>query len=195
MQNMSYQDPIDKISNGGVDPSRGDYSQRNHFPDEEPPEDPRGILAYFFKALQKGIDTLLGKTKETLAEDFSAKRTLKSLRTSLEILKLEDRSQDIHFLNDLAEKWNLALEESLNYNETAAAVFKVFVKKILHYPENEPHTFGYYLTEHAGQKWIPFPYMELVQKIHSEHEKNPNSSVLVEWTRLLDDTTRLLQKT
>ena len=71
--------------------------------------------------------------------------------------------------------------------EICCLFLKILMQKIQHYPEYEEHTFGYYLTEYAGQKWIPFPYMEMVQKIHSEHMKNPKGSALTEWTNLIDE--------
>ncbi len=194
---MSYQNPV-----GGVpDPYEGYRVEGSGDrqagggggpPGEEPPES-RGLLAHFFKILQKKIDAIFSRIGGMPTQSFGAKKTLRALKTCLEILKLEDRSQDVNFLNELALNWNFALEESLQWNEEAATLFKIFAKKILHYPENQTHTFGYYLTEHAGQKWVPFPYMELVQKIHYEHEKNPSSSSLTEWTRLLDDTMKTLQ--
>lgn len=194
---MSYQNPV-----GGVPDPYGRYrvegtgsrqSGGGEPPDKEP-QDNKGLLAYFLKALQKKVDQFLEKIRGTPPPDFPAKKTLRSLKTALEILKTEDRSQDVDFLNDLAQTWNSALEESLEYNAEAAELFKILVKKIINYPENQSHTFGYYLSEHAGQRWVPFPYMELVQKIHSEHEKSPSTSPLTEWTRLIDDTIRQLNE-
>lgn len=194
----SYQNPV-----GGPDPyekfrvegvgekqSKGDQPEP---PDEEPPEEKLGVAAHLLQILQKTVDYFLeryaGQPNQVQSRD-----TLTSLKSFFETMRQEDRSQDGEFLNALAKIWNQALEESLHFNESAALQFKVLVKKILHYPENQPHTFGYYLTAYAGQKWVPFPYMELVQKIHSEHEKNPSSSPLMEWIFLLNNVLQLLNK-
>ncbi len=160
-------------------------------PPNEPPDN-KGIIGYLLQAMQRALNALLERFGKT--ENSSKETSLNTLKSFLDLLKAEDRSQDVHFLNDLSKSWNQALEESLAFKEEASLIFKIFVKKILHYPENQVHTFGYYLTEYAGQKWIPFPYMELVQKLHREHEKSPSTSSLTEWTRLLEDAIRLLQR-
>jgi hypothetical protein len=193
---MSFQNPV-----GGVpDPFsyRAEGTQGNRSgsggPPEEPPEDHKGLIGLLIEKIRSKINTLLEWYGSTSFGKGSFKENLIRLKASLDLLKNEDRSQDIHFLSDLSQSWNQAVAESLEYNEEAALIFKLFVKKIAHYPENQGHTFGYYLTEYAGQKWIPFPYMDLVQKIHMEYEKNPDTSALTEWTRLLSDAIRLLHK-
>lgn len=182
---MDYHPRIDGI---------GQKHPEQREPPEEPPED-KGLISQVFETIQKGVDALLERLKGNPIVHVQAVKNLNALKNSLEILKAEDRSQDMQFLNLLSSYWNKAIEESVEYeNHKAAALFKIFSKKILNYPEHQTHTFGYYLTEHAGQKWIPFPYMELIQKIHQEHEKNPTASVLREWTRLLNDLIGLLQE-
>jgi hypothetical protein len=151
----------------------------------EPPEDKGGWAVYFLKLFHR-ILTLL-----SLDEKRGPKRaegSLRSLKDAFETLKREDRSEDIAFLNDLSQSWQNVLEESLLLQRESelSSQYKTLIKKIQHFPEHQTHTFGYYLSEYAGQKWIPFPYMELIKKIHSEYEKNPAGSALTEWTALID---------
>lgn len=193
---MSFQNPV-----GGVpDPFgyRVEGAQGNRSgdqgPPEEPPEDHKGLIGFLLQRIKSKINSLLEWYNSTRLSEEPLKENLNRLKIFLDLLKIEDRSQDVHFLSDLSQSWNQAVGESLEYNEETAVIFKIFVKKIMHYPENQSHTFGYYLTEYAGQKWIPFPYMDLVQKIHAEHEKNPTESSLTEWTRLLGEAIRLLRK-
>lgn len=141
--------------------------------DEKPPK--WGLAAYFLKLLQRVVDLFI-ESKEGVASE-----ALVSLKKAFEMLKKEDLSEDIQFLNQLSKTWQSLLEMSLKKEEV-----KTLVKKIQNYPQHEKHTFGYYLTEYAGQKWVPFPYMDLIQKIHSEHHKNPEGSALTEWTQLID---------
>ncbi len=190
----SYQNPV-----GGPDPFRSDRIGDRQTPGDQPPEEPppkgkQGVAAQLLQILQKAVDFFLEKHADTKSTEVEARKNLADLKKSFEILKKEDRSQDVDFLNDLSKIWNQALANTLHLDEAASLQFKVLAKKILHYPENQTHTFGYYLTEYAGQKWVPFPYMELVQKIHSEHEKNPPSSPLTEWTRLIDEVIDLLDE-
>jgi hypothetical protein len=67
------------------------------------------------------------------------------------------------------------------------------IDAIQHYPERQQHSLGYYLSEYAGQKWLPFPYMEMIQKIHAEHLKNPTESALAQWTHRIDRLLSLLK--
>ncbi|MBX7067221.1 MAG: hypothetical protein K1X28_08325 [Parachlamydiales bacterium] len=190
---MSYQSPVGGVPDPfgyRVEGSQG-QPQGGGQPPEEPPDN-KGLIGAVLQAMRKAFDNLIERLGESFPGKGGKRGTLSQLKTSLDLLKVEDRSQDVHFLNDLSLSWNRSLEESLDFNQDALAVFNLFVKKMNHYPENQRHTFGYYLTEYAGQKWVPFPYMELVQKIHREHEMNPAGSALTEWTRLLEDTLKLL---
>jgi hypothetical protein len=172
-----------------IDP---DQQSRKEPREEPPPKEELGIAAYLLQLFQKGIDLILqSKGRKTT----TARKHLESLKIFFEILKKEDRSQDQEFLNQLSKTWLLLLEDSLHFeSDQATLAFKAFVKKLQHYPENEPHSFAYYLTENTNQKWIPFPYMELIQKIHLGHQKNPTTSPLAEWSSLLTQLIHLLQR-
>jgi hypothetical protein len=181
-------DPFDKYRVEEV----GDKQAKRDLPEdreeEHLPENHGWLAAYLIQTLQKMVNFFLERYAKGKVEGTGAKENLQSLKKCFEILKNEDRSEDVNFLNHLAKNWNQAVEDSFHFDkETVSSKFRELVKKILHYPENQTHTFGYYLTEYAGQKWVPFPYMELIAKIHFEHKKNPLSSALTEWTLLLDE--------
>jgi hypothetical protein len=190
----SYQNPV-----SGPDPYRTDRigdspKQGDEPPGGPPPKGKEGLAAQILQVLQKALDYFIEKHTGTKSAEIEARKNLTALKKAFEILKNEDRSQDVDFLNELAKIWNQVLETTLHLDAEVSAPFKILAKKILHYPENQTHTLGYYLTEYAGQKWVPFPYMELIQKIHSEHEKNPSSSPLTEWVQLIDEALSLLNK-
>ena len=183
-------DPFDKYK---VESAAERQSRADPFQSETgPPKDRRGLVAELLRALQKAVDYFLQRHADPRMDRMSAKKSLMSLKQYFATLQQEDRSQDVDFLNELSKAWNQALEESSSFNEAAALKFKILTKQILSYPENHLHTFGYYLTEYAGQKWVPFPYMELVQKIHYEHEHNAHASALTEWVLLTEETIELL---
>lgn len=187
-------DPFDKyrVEGAGEKQTKGDQTEGEEEPSEK---NGSGIGAYLILHLQKAVDFFLERYSTFRMNKPSSQSNLILLKNCLEALKLEDRSEDINFLNELAKVWNIALEDSFQLDQDQASEkFKEFANQILHYPENQTHTFGYYLTEYAGQKWVPFPYMELVAKIHFEHEKNPSSSPLTEWTRLLDEVIQILKE-
>ncbi len=190
-------DPYEKYRVEPVSERRTKGDEFKPFPDEEKSskEKKQGLAAYLLGLFQKALALFLETHRSSHIAQADAAGNLKNLKKAFDILKREDRSQDVAFLGELSQVWTQALEDSLHFrHEEAELIFKMLVKKISHYPENLPHTLGYYLTEYAGQKWVPFPYMELIQKLHREHELNPNSSILTEWVLILEDLIASLQK-
>lgn len=193
----SYQNPVtppDPYERYHIDAVERERQAREQMGGgDEPPEEKRGLAAFFLNLLNKILDLLLSASEKGARAEKKAFESLRSLKAAFEILKKEDRSEDIQFLNHLSKVWQGVLEDALNLQRDSAlsAEHKSLIKKIQHFPEHQAHTLGYYLSEYAGQKWIPFPYMELIQKIHSEHEKRSDVSALAEWTALID---RLLLK-
>jgi hypothetical protein len=190
-----YQNPIGPVD--PFDPYRveGASEKQNKElppPDDKPPKNKKGIVAELLHILKKAVDYFLQEHTEIKTATTGIRSQLLLLKKYFIILQNEDRSQDVNFLNELSVVWNRIQEESLNLEEREALPFKLLTKKILSYPENQLHTFGYYLKEYAGQKWVPFPYMELIQKIHYEHENIPNGSALSEWVHLIDEIIKLL---
>jgi len=186
-------DPLDPFEKYRVEPI-GERQTKGEVPkppdDEEPPRTRLKFTAYVVHLFQKTVDFFL----EAHQHAKGVGNPLAALQAALEILKTENRSEDVRFLNELSLIWSALMEDSLSFKQKEVEEkFRLLVKKILHYPQNLPHSFGYYLTEYAGQKWVPFPYMELIQNLHREHEKNPAESALTEWTRLINDISSLLQ--
>lgn len=144
---------------------------------EKPPK--KGLAAYLLNLLKKTLDFLIESASEKPSD-----APFLALKQAFDVLKKEDRSEDVQFLKDLSLTWQMILEASLSFD---SPILKTLLKKIQNYPEWQEHTFGYYLIEYAGQKWIPFPYMELIEKLHEEHMKNPSGSALSEWTALIDE--------
>lgn len=137
------------------------------------------LFNYLSQSVWKGMES--GSLK-------SARETLLLIKSSFEMMMNEDRSQDAQFLKQLSKLWQEALEHSIELSQTGwSKQLKRFIKDIESYPENEEHTFGYYLDEFAGQSWLPFPYMELIQKLHHQHELDPPSSLLTRWTRMIEE--------
>ena len=165
----------------------GENGGGKNFGGDEPPKKPLPPGSFFLILLHKILDYFLSlgsnKREKEVLDD------LMQLRDAFELMKGEDRSQDIAFLNRLSKIWHNALEHSLKFRRTNALsiAFRSFVQKIQNYPEGQEHTLGYYLTEYTGEKWLPFPYMELIQRIHEDHVKEPNESALSQWIQELDE--------
>lgn len=168
--------------------------QRQEAPDSHTP-----FWLSFLLLLQKWTGLFLQKDLKKVIfqpNEHKIRNHLSLFQEALEILKKEDRSQDSKFLNYLSELWLKLLDDSLRYKRESPTFiqFKILIQKIQSYPRNQEHTLGYYLVEHAGKKWLPFPYMEMIQRLHSEYLKNPAESHLEEWTFQLREISSLLKR-
>jgi len=155
------------------------------------PKRPSGFLGYAILILKKFIEIFEHTTEHGLTTSAQKEifEHLAQFKSSLEILRNEDRSQDSLFLNQLAQIWHLLLDDSYSFRRNTLLSVKVraFIKKLQHHSERQGHSLGYYLTEYAGQKWLPFPYMDMIRHLHMESMKNQENSHLATWSKDVDE--------
>lgn len=198
----SIQNPVGRGPTDPLEPTRGvepvgrdrpfREERRPKQSGEKPPDGKLGVFAFLLQAFHQLVDFVLQKRHSS--KEIAAYEHLLSLKAIFETLKMEDRSQDTALLEKLSQIWRHLLEDCLHLEaELANSLMKKLVKKIQDFPEGQTHTFGYYLSEYIDEKWIPFPYMELIQTIHLEHEKDPPSSSLSQWSSLIDEILVLLK--
>ena len=152
------------------------------------------MLARFYvqELLEELTVEFLGKRKgRKQISEIHLIKILKKLRKSIELLMSQNESQNYHFIQSLSELWNLLLQflhqSSLLPNPPQhASQLKTLMKQIFQYPKNSEHTFGYYLNGYAGEKWLPFPFMDLLNKLHEEALLNGPKSTLGSWKRALN---------
>lgn len=159
-------------------------------PPNEPPDDNRGFAAFVLLFVEKALDYIKQSIRKGggAATQEPARENLSLIKAAFETMMREDRSQDAQFLKQLSTLWQETLSHSIELVQMPwTKQLKRLIKDIESYPENEEHTFGYYLDEYAGQKWLPFPYMELIQTLHHQHELDPSSSLLTRWTRMIEE--------
>lgn len=108
---------------------------------------------------------------------------LLSFQEALRDLQKGDKSQDIPFVTHLSHLWHQIVEKGLYLDRSTplSHQLKALFKELHNYPPQKSHTFGYYLSEYAGEKWLPFPYMEILQKLHHEHLLHQSASSLSHW--------------
>jgi len=163
----------------------------------KPPHKKPHLVAQILAMIKNAVESLLHLTKRDSSGEIvaSPQENLFRLKTAFETLKIEDRNQDVPFLNNLSDIWHRLLEDSLQYqrSDPVYTVFQHFLEDIQTYPPEEEHSFGYYLTEYTGQQWLPFPYMDLIHRIHSEYQNHPKSSALERWTRQLNELRAMLE--
>lgn len=187
--------PPDPYERYRVEAIEKDKKEKESYPQRQE----RSIFGAFLLSLfRKFLEIFLQPSEQglTSTSEKEIKKALSSFKESLEILKREDMSQDETFLNQVAGQWHRILEEAIKFQKTTplANQYATFIKEIESYPEKTEHTFGYYLMEYAGQEWLPFPFIELVQKIHLEHQKNPSTSHLNRWTSQINSLLEALSE-
>ncbi|MBU6148588.1 MAG: hypothetical protein KGQ54_00140 [Verrucomicrobia bacterium] len=114
-------------------------------------------------------------TAETLLESIRSTESLKtpqkvidSLKEFLAIFKqLEatDLSADWRFSEKLSRAW-LKIKLSIEESSFPTGTLNEMIEAFDHFPEKGDHSLGYYLSLHAGEQWIPFPFMEILRNLH-----------------------------
>lgn len=186
--------PHDPYENIRISPIEGDPSKEEQKKFSEKKEEKSNVVfAHFLKTLENLATFFLRKGKykarKYSLKDSSIEEDIKQLIIAFERLKKDDYSQNVDYLNRISTWWHRLLEHSATRkkNTELFSAIENFIEKIHEYPEHEEHNLGYYLVEYAGAEWIPFPFMDMLQDLHQEHKKNPLSSHLDKWTRLLRD--------
>ncbi len=159
---------------------------------EEILENPASKIFHYAAAnvsLKKLIDEFTGG--HTLPLGFLNRQKaiddIRAFKKVLEELAHFDKSHDPEFTNQLSLLWQNLYENCKGLDQThfqsdilASQIFE-FADVITHFPPGEDHTLGYYLSEHAGQDWIPFPFMNLLRSLHEEFQSDPSTSKLTQW--------------
>jgi hypothetical protein len=154
------------------------------------------LLVYLYVFLNKLVQFFEDKTERGVSTriELDVRKNLIRLGDSLDRLKMEDKSQDIEFLNQLSNEWHEVSQDSRRFRKDSpfSAAFRLFVKDLQTYPSGEEHSLGYYFSSHAGQKWLPFPYMAMIFRVHQEYRDNPVESALHRWTQEIDNLIGIL---
>lgn len=180
-------DQIKEIERLRLDEERG----RRGLPPEPSDGEKPGFSAFMLLLMDKVCDFVKQSVGKGLssASESGMRESLLLFKAALETMMKEDRSQDAPFLKRVSQLWHKILEQRLNLRSSnpLGKQLSVLIKEIETHPENEEHTFGYYLDEYAGLEWLPFPYMELILKLHRQHEADPSSSLLARWAALIGE--------
>jgi hypothetical protein len=126
-------------------------------------------------------------TVQTILKDALAFRKL------LVTLAGEDLSHHPDFNQQLVRVWHTLLDDcnsSPSKTPPSLSIFSkvnFFILQIKNFPIGAEHSLGYYFSHHAGDHWIPFPFMDLLQQLHQEFLSSPSTSTLRHWIVLLDE--------
>ena len=188
---------IDRPRDEGIIVSRveGERKEKQEFSRESSGSPKNLLVAAFFTYLKRLFDSLSGKSKfeATLIDRQQILEDLFAFRKLLQILSQEDQSNNPEFTLQLSELWHNLLDD-FNHVELLerkspkkVAPFKKLLNKVKDFPANQDHRLGYYLTEYVGKEWLPFPYMEILRKLHKDYQANPAQNAIQEWLVLIDE--------
>jgi hypothetical protein len=160
----------DEVSKDWIESHRIEQDKKKEpppFPKKEGPSLFEIVISYIFKKI---IELFNPKSKEI--DESKVAEHLITFKKFIEELEKEDFSHEPEFVEKLSASWCHLVDDfkqaSLfqKKHPAAAAKINVLISEINAYPPGEEHSVGFYLTEHAGDKWIPFPYMEMLQELH-----------------------------
>jgi len=193
---------VDRPRDEGLFPARiqEDKKEKQKFTDV-PQQDSKMFTATFFHCLKNLFDMfspsrqLAGKVIDKQA----ATDNLKQFKQLLKHLTTKDMSSSTDFATELSELWKDLLENFDNIeilerrSLTEVAAFRETMNTIKNYPPDSEYRFGYYLLEQAGKDWLPFPFIEMLKKLYSDHQVDSKRSTLTHWIRKIDMTINHLQ--
>ena len=179
-----------------VDPIEADKQSKGDqlwkFPAEE--KHPRAYIS-FLVFIQK-LTTRLGKetggkfgemSEDALTDD------IQELKHILQIVMDVDQSENGRFCARFSAAWNHLLQgvQVLAHTKRQAFVdtdkLKTLLTDIDNYPPNEDHKLGFYLSEFAGESWLPIPFRDILKRLFSDHRANPSHSNLMQWVELINE--------
>ncbi|MBS0630103.1 MAG: hypothetical protein JSS30_07785 [Verrucomicrobia bacterium] len=188
-------DRVDRPRDEGVYVSRiEDKKKESKYSPQPPKETKQILLATFFSYLKKMFDTF-SPSKQLVSKVVDQQKIIENLllfKKLLEKLSEKDLSQSAEFASKLSTTWCLLLEdfdtieimERKNLKEISN--FREMMSNMKNYPPESEHRLGYYLVQHAGQDWLPFPFIEILSKLHTQHQAGPKTSTLSSWFKQID---------
>lgn len=137
------------------------------------------------------LDLLLSKKNSAQAVDLKlVEEHLLSFKKLLQKLCHEDLSRTAPFTRALSDLWiqlhlDLQAVEAFEGNRPSTGPkLKAILNSIGSFPPTSDHPLGYYLTEHVGQEWLPFPFMDILSFLYKQHLRSGPGSVLSQWISL-----------
>ena len=111
---------------------------------------------------------------------------LAHLKKNLTELSKSDQSQNIDYVQKLTDSWNdliqaiSTVEWAQRKDVVVISAISALLAGIGSYPLGQEHSLGFYLSRFTGEKWLPFPFIELLGSLHT------NKKLLQEWIRTAD---------
>jgi len=137
-------------------------------------------------------------SKSALADELELELT--ALKNVLAELTKKDVSRDADYAQHLSQVWHQLIDsftfiEFLGRKKSGISLqLKTLVETFYRYPVRQEHSFGYYMTEFAGKKWLPFPFMEQLHLLHEDYMSHQKESQLHHWISSIDLILTIIKK-
>lgn len=156
---------------------------------------PPMVLASLMHVLKKSLDAFFEADANTSLLDNPQQLldTVLNFKNHLQELVEEDLSHTPRYTQQLSTSWH-SLRNDCHFLLAHVSPLPDYVEKthrfletLFHYPEEQDHPLGYYLTAFAGEHWIPFPFMDILKKLHEECQTTPQTAMLIQWIMTLSE--------
>lgn len=185
-------DPYENIR---IPPTDKDKKKR----DEQDQDSGRSKIFATLASYFKKIASLLApRERETAsAHQHPLIQYLAAFRVQLQTLAKHDASRELSFTERLTELWHKLSDEcnsiwaTQEFSSSMKSALKFLLSQVSGYPLGADHTLGFYFDASAGKEWTPLPFMQLLQELHEEYQREPQQSHLAAWVALIDAILRM----
>ncbi|MCB1109133.1 MAG: hypothetical protein KDK44_05690 [Chlamydiia bacterium] len=148
-------------------------------------DDPRrqnllyGSLVLFFKKMF--TTALFSRTNRGSKSEIEVAQAIRTIKDLLTALKTCDQTDNPHYAQHLSDAWHTLL------GAPPKTPVEPFIQLANTYPSGEAHSLGFYLTHYAGDHWLPFPFLEILKKLHQGYVLRKSHSELSHMLALIDE--------
>lgn len=183
--------PFDPLSGRQVRVSevQGDKHSKEKALPHHPNAKSSAIIEFLcLQLMQKSMQDLRKKRGKSalLSADETVGSALEKLRGLFTTLSDRDCSEDALFVTDLSRQWHILLRHTpflIDSQKRKGA--EELMNKLNMYPKNAPKRLGFYLKNYAGEKWLPFPLIEILKALYEEAQLRKEKSTLASWIQHL----------
>ena len=152
----------------------------------------RKIVSYLYAFINGQLQDLKDEIELNLTVFVSDSviQHIRNLRALFRHLQEEDISQSLDYALKLSKSWHgiisyHQLATSKEVREEAYKKISKLVDLFNRYPTADEHALGHYLSNYAGENWLPFPFMNILRDLHEEHITSGDKSNLAKLIKLL----------
>lgn len=158
-------------------------------PEEYKPPKKNFIIVAVFYILKKFVAVFAKNFQKSLRME-KLKKSITSTKKLFETLEEKDLSHDLNFLKDISSAWKDFLKEYeflILTKKKKDNKMDELVKQVNSFYADQEYSLGYYLAEYKEEKWHPFPFMYILNKLHTEYKEKKTYSHLSLWIASLEN--------